>query len=668
MKRSPEPETPRRPPARPAGGWLTIPQKVLILLTIPSLFVLVLLGFVAQTQEKNRAALEAVARSRDAEAEVEIVLRYLIDAETGVRGYVVTGDRAFAEPTTAAREQLPAAFERLRDLARGRPDQEARAAAIEVAATASLDWLRETERAATADIAAAADRIRAGDGKRLTDVVRREVDAFRTAEHAAGREFHDQAEKARADAGGVLLLQAVLGFLGTFGLAVYFWRGIGRRFAALETNARHVAAGGELPPPIGGTDEIARVDQAFRHMAGELTTAAARVRDLYDRAPCGYHSVGPDGIVIAMNQTELGWLGYAAHEVIGRRRFAEFLAPACVGRYQEAFAYLREHGAVSDVELEVVHRSGAVRPVLVSSTAVRDTDGRYVSSRTTLTDLTERKRAEAEVRRLNAELEDRVRARTADLAAANHDLAAKNAENEMFVYSVSHDLRSPLVNLQGFSRELGKACDALRALMADDRTPAAVRDPATALLTGKMSKALGFIESAVLRLSSIIDALLRLSRAGREEYRWQAVDVGQAVNRVIDSLQTTINETGAVVRVGPLPKAWGDPTALEQVFANLIGNALAYLAPERPGVIEVGGEAKPDGAHYYVRDNGRGIKPEHHQKVFRVFQRVHPGVGSGEGMGLAIVARVVERHRGKVWVESEEGAGSTFHVVLPGAA
>jgi PAS domain S-box-containing protein len=665
MTRSPEPETPRRHPARPAGGWLTIPQKVLILLTIPSLFVLVLLAVVVQTQGKNRAALEAVARSRDAEAEVELVLRYLIDAETGVRGYVVTGDPAFAEPATAAREQLPAAFERLRDLAGGRPDQEERAAAVEAAARASLDWLRETELVAGP---LAADRIRTGDGKRLMEVVRREVDAFRTAEQAAGREFHERAEKARADAGGVLLLQAVLGFLVTFGLAVYFWRGIGKRFAALEASARHMAAGGELPPPIGGTDEIARVDQAFRHMAEELTTASARVRDLYDHAPCGYHSVGSDGIVIAMNQTELGWLGHEAHEVIGRRRFAEFLTPACVGRYQEAFAYLREHGAVSDVELELVHRSGTVRPVLVSSTAVRDPAGRYVSSRTTLTDLTERKRAEAEVRRLNAELEDRVRARTADLAAANHDLAAKNAENEMFVYSVSHDLRSPLVNLQGFSRELGKACDALRALMADDRTPAAVRDPATALLSGKMSKALGFIEAAVLRLGGIIDALLRLSRAGREEYRWQTVDVGQAVRRVIDSLQTTINETGAVVRVGPLPKAWGDPTALEQVFANLIGNALAYLAPDRPGVIEVGGEPGPDGVHYHVRDNGLGIKPEHHQKVFRVFQRVHPGVGAGEGMGLAIVARVVERHRGKVWVESVEGAGSTFHVVLPGAA
>ena len=158
----------------------------------------------------------------------------------------------------------------------------------------------------------------------------------------------------------------------------------------------------------------------------------------------------------------------------------------------------------------------------------------------------------------------------------------------MFVYSVSHDLRSPLVNLQGFGKELGKGCQALRVLLTEEGVPAAVRQRGSALLDGNMTKALGFIQTAVLRLSNIIDALLRLSRAGRVKYQWQHVDVGRLVARVLDSMHGDVAERKAAVAVGDLPPVQGDPAALEQVFANLIGNALKYLEPKRAGAIEVG--------------------------------------------------------------------------------
>ena len=192
-------------------------------------------------------------------------------------------------------------------------------------------------------------------------------------------------------------------------------------------------------------------------------------------------------------------------------------------------------------------------------------------------DISDRKQIEGEVRRLNEGLEAAVRERTAELAEANRDLVHKNAENEMFVYSVSHDLRSPLVNLQGFSKELEKACQSLAALLADERVPAGVGEPGRTLLNGKMAKSLGFIQAAVLRLANIIDALLRLSRAGRVEYRMQEVDVRRIVVRIVAALQATIAEKQAAVRFENLPPILGDPTALEQVFANLIANALTYL-------------------------------------------------------------------------------------------
>jgi signal transduction histidine kinase len=283
-------------------------------------------------------------------------------------------------------------------------------------------------------------------------------------------------------------------------------------------------------------------------------------------------------------------------------------------------------------------------------------------------DVSVRKQAEAEVARLNVELEDRVRIRTAELAEVNQDLVQKNAENEMFVYSVSHDLRSPLVNLQGFSKELDKAGRTLGTLFEEPEVPEPIRDRGRELLAGKFAKSVGFIQTAVLRLSGIIDALLRLSRAGRVEYRWEVVDVSHVVGRVVTAMHATVVEKGAIVNANGLPPAWGDQSAVEQIFANLIGNALAYLDPSRPGRIEVGYlPAGPDekAQTYFVRDNGLGIPETHQAKIFQVFQRAHPSVAKGEGLGLAIVSRVAERHRGRTWVESRAGEGSTFFVSLP---
>ena len=182
-----------------------------------------------------------------------------------------------------------------------------------------------------------------------------------------------------------------------------------------------------------------------------------------------------------------------------------------------------------------------------------------------------------------------------------------------------------------------------------------------------MAKSLGFIKTAVLRLSSIIDALLRLSCAGRIEYRWERVDLNIIAATVVGAIQGTIQNRGATVTVADLPPIWGDRTALEQVFANLLGNALEYLDPARPATIEIGCRTDDAPGHrvYFVKDNGLGIAEAHQQKIFQVFQRADPGVGKGEGIGLAIVARVVERHHGRIWVESMVGQGSTFCVALP---
>jgi len=281
----------------------------------------------------------------------------------------------------------------------------------------------------------------------------------------------------------------------------------------------------------------------------------------------------------------------------------------------------------------------------------------------------ERRRAEAALQRAHDELEQRVRDRTAALAAANTELAAKNAEVEAFVYIVSHDLRAPLVNLQGFAKELELSVGELSEKLQDAPLPANVQRDVAAILRDGMGAALRFITASTSKFERLIGALLRLSRHGREKYLAEVVDVGAVVGSTLASLQQSIAASGATVSVtGSLPNALGDATAIGQVFSNLVENALHYLRPGTPGVIEIGGEASGALAQYWVRDNGVGIGASAQPRLFQVFQRFHPHMAPGEGMGLAIVKRVIERHGGEVRVQSEEGAGTTFHVTLPAAA
>jgi signal transduction histidine kinase len=270
--------------------------------------------------------------------------------------------------------------------------------------------------------------------------------------------------------------------------------------------------------------------------------------------------------------------------------------------------------------------------------------------------------------------------RASELARVNAELERTVRDNEMFVYSVSHDLRSPLVNLQGFGKELSRSCDELRLTLADPSIPKQARAEALAIVERDFLESIRFIRIAVSRAASIIDALLQLSRAGRVEYRPRDVFLSEVVSRVLDAMRTTIAERGARVLVHRLDTVHGDPTALEQIVANLVGNAVNYLDPTRPGRIDIetvprvpAGAVGPSPERWSheaysilaVRDNGSGIPASHLPKIFVAFQRLEPGKAEGEGIGLTLVRRMVERHGGAIWVESTEGIGSTFFVALP---
>jgi signal transduction histidine kinase len=250
-------------------------------------------------------------------------------------------------------------------------------------------------------------------------------------------------------------------------------------------------------------------------------------------------------------------------------------------------------------------------------------------------------------------------------------LRAQRSDNDMFIYSVSHDLRSPLVNLQGFGKELAAAAASLRGILDTDVVPDAPRTDIRKILDEDIDVALHYIDLAVQRQSRIIDSLLNLSRAGRVEYVWQRVELAPVVAGIVAGLRNQEAMASVEFVIGDLAAVHGDPNALERVLDNLIGNAVKYLAPQRPGRIEIGMQPSTGGDGHdgtvtlFVRDNGVGIGPEHLERVFQPFSRF--AGGKGEGIGLSLVRRVVDRHHGRVWIESEPEVGTTVFVRLRAA-
>jgi PAS domain S-box-containing protein len=295
-------------------------------------------------------------------------------------------------------------------------------------------------------------------------------------------------------------------------------------------------------------------------------------------------------------------------------------------------------------------------------TAIRDEEGKLTGFIRVARNMTQQKLLEESLERLTGELERRVAERTQQLESTVMELRHKNEEVEAFVYIVSHDLRAPLVNLMGFARELDTSCTRLKKLL-ERSAPCSAE--ILEILDADLPSAVHFIAQSSAKFERLIDALLSLSRHGRQIYRIENVDVEELVANAVATFQQSISEAGAQVEVGRLPAVEADLTALGQVFSNLVGNSLKYRSPQRSLQVEIGGQRDGSEVKYWVRDNGLGIPESSKEKLFQVFQRFHPQRAQGDGMGLAIVHRIVERHGGRIWAEGKEGKGTTFYFTMP---
>ncbi len=275
--------------------------------------------------------------------------------------------------------------------------------------------------------------------------------------------------------------------------------------------------------------------------------------------------------------------------------------------------------------------------------------------------LAELKAAQAALDRTNAGLEETVRARTAALTRANEEV-------QRFAYIVSHDLRSPLVNVMGYTAELeqaGKTID-LQMTKVETLAPGLVEREALTAAREDIPEAVGFIRASTEKMDRLIGAILKLSREGRRNLIPETLDVAAMVRRIADSISHQVEQADGEVLVADLPEFESDRLSVEQILGNLIDNAVKYLDPKRPGRIEVTGRDVPGGwVEYAVTDNGRGISDRDHERIFELFRRSGRQDRPGEGLGLAFVRNSVRRLGGDVTVESVLGEGSTFRLKFP---
>jgi PAS domain S-box-containing protein len=403
-----------------------------------------------------------------------------------------------------------------------------------------------------------------------------------------------------------------------------------------------------------------------RRTQAAVREAEERYRRLFEEAVEGIYQTTPEGEFIRANPALARMLGFdspeemiAATSDIGAQIYAE---PA---QRVEIKRLLARGEPVRGFETQLRRQDGKLVWVSIFAGVMRDPSTNEPFYQGSMIDITELKEVEAERERLS------------------QVLAKKNEELEQMLYSVSHDLRSPLVTVQGFTAELGLVLDELRAKLDGLGLSEGSRTEIDKLLK-EVPESIGFIKSGTTKMSALLDSLLKMSRLGRVTLEIQTLDMNLLLAQVTSALQFSIAQAGARLEVSPLPACRGDAGQVDQVFANLIGNAVKYRDPDRPLEIKVTGrteEGKGEGKEaststfastsprvvYCVEDNGIGIPPEFHERAFMLFQQVHPKSSVGEGLGLAIVKRIVDRLGGRVWLESELGKGSRFFVELPGA-
>ncbi len=410
------------------------------------------------------------------------------------------------------------------------------------------------------------------------------------------------------------------------------------------------------------SDRTERLESAVSDRTERLKASLDRMAGLMDVLPVGFVVSSPEGRMLEANAAALKMFGYdSRYEFLGLPAHTHY-----VDISNRAFIVGEmEIGLVKESELRLRRKDGTVFWASVSGVAQTvPSGGRQLI--VALEDITERRRADEAIRLLNEELEQRVADRTLRLESINHELKREigereraeealarysselersNAELGQFAYIASHDLQEPLRMVTSYLQLLAQRYQGQFDSSADEFIAYAVDGAA--------------------RMQTLINDLLAYSRVGTRGRPFEPTETQSVLEQALSNLRLAVQESGALITHDPMPPLLGDETQLVQLFQNLISNALKFRRGIPP-TVHVGVVERDGDWLFSVRDNGIGIDPQYAERIFVIFQRLHRGRDyRGTGMGLAICRKILERHGGRIWVESQLGEGSTFYFTMP---
>jgi PAS domain S-box-containing protein len=383
----------------------------------------------------------------------------------------------------------------------------------------------------------------------------------------------------------------------------------------------------ERTAELNRTNEDLEAEMAERKRADEaLQKSEERFRGIFENAMIGLYRTTPDGRILMANAALVRMLGYSSFEELSQRNLEE--SGYEPGYPRSAFRQAIERdGQVLGLESAWKRRDGSTLFLRESARAARDEAGNTLYYEGSVEDITARK-----------QMEDRLKRTMADLERSNKEL-------EQFAYVASHDLQEPLRMVSSYTQ--------LLARRYQDQ------------LDQDAHEFIGYAVGGAERMQRLINDLLAYSRVGTRGKPFEATDCQRVLEETLANLRTATDEAGATITHDPLPTVIADESQLIQVFQNLVSNAIKFRGQLSP-VIHIGAERQNNEWVFSVRDNGIGIDPQYYERIFVIFQTLHPrDQYHGTGIGLALCKRIVERHGGRIWVESEPGTGSTFYFTIP---
>ena len=621
----------------------------------PLLIALILGGLalalnVTLRQQAHAAALSNLAEEASAHGNQLIALSLAMDTDS--RSYRFTLDQTYLDQYDSANTAFAGQLAAARTIVGAEPAQneqidDTQIERIDNAAAAIQLWQTYVVEPTNATVQAGqpVDPAQSRLGNTLIARARTYLDDFITGETAI-EAAHGRSEQAASDQATTLSIVAIALAL-ILGLGASFWT-IVSTLRPISNLADAVTAFGkrdtQRPLPAAGRDEIGDLVSAFAKMRNNLQANEDQLRDeqatlrternrlstLLSTVNAGILATDMDGRITLVNPASERLLGTSAAEALGRPYMEVIHLPP--GKDYALAQTLRDGQGLTSYPQDVLDAAGKLRTYLISTAALTDADGRRAGGLEVVVDVTEQTQISRE------------------LAARTAALEAKTAEQDTFLYTVSHDLKAPLVSIQGMAQLLTE--EAGPRLAEDDRFY------------------LSRITENVRHLSALLEDLLTLSRIGRVDTEVSAVSLAEIAEGAQQDLAVQLESRSVKLTIeSSMPSVAANPNRLREAFVNLIDNAIKYTPAERNPEIRIGARAfGSDSVECWIEDNGVGINPEQRERVFGLFARLPDGKAlhaNGTGVGLAVVARIIQSSGGRIWIEDGSMGGTSFHMTLP---